>query len=139
MDAHHCCSEDLETYAVQTTNFTVTVSTGTHNCQANIKLLQCYEDALNLYKTLESNRSQLQTMLQAALAHVRQAMREVQIVEDQLLEADLQTGRARTIIKKSGFADVLRRKNCIGIKVTESNCASHFLYLIPGYSFTSHS
>lgn len=61
-------------------------------------------------------------------------MREVQIAEDQLLEADLQAGRAWTIIKKSGFADVLRQTNHIGIKVTESKCSSQSLYLIFGHS-----
>jgi hypothetical protein len=47
-------------------------------------------------------------MLHTALDHAHQALREVQIAEDQLFEADLLAGRARTIIKKSGFADVLQ-------------------------------
>jgi hypothetical protein len=67
--------------------------------------------------------------LQVALAQARKAMNEVQKVEEKLFEADLQAGRARTIIKKSGFADVLRRKNSI-IQITESNCMSHSLYLM---------
>jgi hypothetical protein len=90
--------------------------------------IKCYEDALNLYETVERNRSQLETMLQAALAEARRAMREVTNAEDRLLEADLQVGRARTIIKKCGFASVLERKNCIGVKITESNC-SFFFYI----------
>ena len=82
--------------------------------------IKCYEDALKLYETVENNRSQLETMLQDALAQVQQAMREVQIVEDELLEADLQAGRARTIIRNSGFADVLQQKNrTIGIKIVK--------------------
>ena len=84
--------------------------------------IKCYEDALNLYETVESNRCHLETMSQAALDQARQAMREVQIAEDQLYEANLQVGRARSTIKESGFADILQRKSCIGIKVTESNC-----------------
>jgi hypothetical protein len=78
-----------------------------------IQEIKCYEDALNLYEKVESNRSQLKTMLQDVLAQARQAMKEVQIVEDQLFEADLQASRARTIIKKSGFADVLQKKNFV--------------------------
>ena len=58
-------------------------------------------------KDLERNRSQTETMLQAALAEARWAMWEVTNAEDHLLEADLQVGRARNIIKKCGFADVL--------------------------------
>jgi hypothetical protein len=99
----------------------------------NVTLLQeikCYEDALNLYETMENTRSQLEIMLQAALAQVQHAMREVQTVEDQIFEADIQAGRARTIIRKCGFADILQRKNCKGIiKITESNCTSYSLYL----------
>ena len=82
---------------------------------------------MNLYETVESNRDRLETMLQAAITRARQAMREVRIVEDQLFEADLEASRARTIIKENGFADVLQRKDCIGIKITRSNCSSHFL------------
>ena len=95
-----------------------------------VQEIKCYEDAWNLYESVESNRSQLEIMLQAALAQAQQALREVRIVEDQLFEADIQAGRARTIIRNSGFADILQRKNCIGIKITESNCLSHSLYLI---------
>ena len=83
-----------------------------------------------MYETVESNRDRLETMLQAAIARARQAMREVRIVEDQLFEADLEASRARTIIKDNGFADVLQRKDCIGIKITQSNCSSHFLVFI---------
>lgn len=103
--------------------------------------IKCYEDALSLYETVERNRSQLEIMLQTALAHARRAMREVTMAEDQLLEADLRVGRARTIIKESGFADVLHRKNCIGIRITESNCSSHSLSTTQasGPIFTSYS
>lgn len=66
-------------------------------------------------------------MLQSALAQVRQAMREVQFAEDQLFEANLEASRARTIIRENGFADILQQKNCIGIKITQLNCSSHFL------------
>ena len=68
-------------------------------------------------------------MLQVALAQARKAMNEVQKVEEKLFEADLQAGRARTIIKKSGFGDVLRRKNSM-IHITESNCMSRSFYLM---------
>lgn len=95
-----------------------------------IQEIKCYEDALNLYEKVESNRSQLKTMLQDVLAQARQAMKEVQIVEDQLFEADLQASRARTIIKKSGFADVLQKKNFVGIRITESNCSSPSPHLL---------
>ena len=78
---------------------------------------------------MESQRSQLEFTLQAALDQARQAMREVQIIEHQLFEADLQAGRARLIIKKSGFGDVLLQKIFRGITITKSNCASYFLYL----------
>lgn len=69
--------------------------------------------------------------MQAALAQAQRAMREVTNAEDQSFEVDLQAGRARTIIKKSGFADVLQRKNCVGIKITESNIQTniHILQL----------
>ena len=79
--------------------------------EVNLTVLQevkCHEEALNLYETVEKKRSQLESTLQAALDHARQAWREVQIVKDQLFEADLLAGRARIIIKKSGFADVLQ-------------------------------
>ena len=75
MDTHHCCSEDcdLETNAVQTISFVVavisTVKLPTGRVKITFKLLQCYENALNLYETVESNRSQIETMLQAAIAH----------------------------------------------------------------------
>ena len=95
-----------------------------------IQEIQCYEDAVNLYEKVESNRNQLKTMLQDVLARARQVAKEVGIIEDQLFEADLQASRARTIIKKSGFADVLQKKNWVGIKITESNCSSPSLYLL---------
>jgi hypothetical protein len=76
---------------------------------------------MNMYETMESKRLQLETTLQIALAQVRKAMKEVQIVEDQLFEADLEAGRARNAIKNSGFGDVLLQKNCSGILITESN------------------
>lgn len=77
-----------------------------------------------MYEKVESDRNQLEFTLQAALDQARQAMREVQIIEHQLFEADLQAGRARIIIKKSGFGDVLLQRNFTGIKITESNCVS---------------
>jgi hypothetical protein len=100
--------------------------------------IKCYEDALKLYETVESNRNQLEMELEAAQAHARQAMREVQNVEDQLFEADRQAGKARTIIKECGFADVFRRKNSI-IKITESNCSSFSVFIVPGCSHWHHT
>lgn len=94
--------------------------------------INCYEDALNLYETTERNRSQLEINLQAALALAQKAMREVRTVEDQLFEADIEAGRARTIIQKCGFADILQRKSCKAIqvvKITETNGMSYSLDL----------
>lgn len=101
--------------------------------------IKCYEDALNLYETVESNRNQLEMELEVAQAHARRAMREVQNVEDRLFEADLQAGKARTIIRECGFADVLHRKNSLGIKITESNCSSFSVFIVPGCSHWHHT
>ena len=126
MDTHHCCSEDcdLETNAVQNISFVVAVSTvklPTGRVKITFKLLQCYEDALNLYETVESNRSQIETMLQAAIAHARRAMREVQIAEDQLLEADLQAGRHGLSSKKVDLQMFFDKRTALELKLLNQN------------------
>ena len=72
--------------------------------------------------------------LEATQAQACQAMKEVQVIEDRLLEANLQAGKARAIIRECGFTDVLLQKNFIGIKITESNCSSFSLSIVPNYS-----
>jgi hypothetical protein len=83
---------------------------------------------MNLYEFTESKRTELEIKLQVAQAQVRKAMKEAQMVENQLFEADLQAGSARNAIKNSGFGDILLQKNHSAVIITESNGTPHFLY-----------
>ena len=92
-----------------------------------------YQEAHFLYSTSEEERCEQEIVLQVTQAGLQHAKQKVQYARKRLTKAELRLGRARYMIKKGGFSDVLQQKSCVkcrpAVKVHRTYIPSYFLNL----------
>lgn len=70
-----------------------------------------YQEAQFLYSMCETERSEQEIALQVAQAGLQLAKRKFQYARKRLTNVEFRLGRARYMIKKGGFSDILRQKS----------------------------
>ncbi|KAH9010643.1 hypothetical protein EDB85DRAFT_2160979 [Lactarius pseudohatsudake] len=87
-------------------------TTDTESHQGNDYLIiQNYEEASSLYSDAVDEQWKRELVVQAAMSKLQQAMLDLQKAQARLTEADYRVGRARFILRKSGFDDVFREQS----------------------------
>ena len=64
-----------------------------------------------MYSMCETERSEQEIALQVAQAGLQLAKRKFQYAQKRLTNVEFRLGRARYMIKKGGFSDILRQKS----------------------------
>lgn len=73
-------------------------------------MIRSYEDAQHLHSTTEAERHELENALQVAQNGVKDAIQKLRYARKRLTRAEFRAGRARNMIKKSGFSEILQRR-----------------------------
>jgi hypothetical protein len=71
-------------------------------------IVNSYEEAVTLYSTSTAEWRELERTFQDALVEMHRATRKFRRAQTRLTEAELRVGKARNVIRKSGFEQVLR-------------------------------
>lgn len=78
-------------------------------------IVNSYQEAVTLYSASTTECRERERTFQDALAEMHQAVWKFRRARTQLTEAEFRVGKARNVIRKSGFEEVLRirsRVNC---------------------------
>ncbi|KAF9458108.1 hypothetical protein BDZ94DRAFT_1271446 [Collybia nuda] len=82
-----------------------------------------YKEAVALYKHTEDDREAARNTMTAAISQLRVAATNLKEAQDQLTEADLQSGRVRYYLRERGFADVFSaRSSRVAVAALNQTC-----------------
>jgi predicted AAA+ superfamily ATPase len=71
-------------------------------------IVNSYQEAATLYSATKAEPREYKHTFQDALAEMQQAVWRLQSARTQLTRAEFRVGKARNVIRKSGFGEVLR-------------------------------
>ena len=93
--------------------------------------INSYQEAVSLYSICKTNCRQSERALQDALAEMQHAVRKFRRAQSRLTGAELRVGKARYLIRQSGFGEALRirsRHECMSSSKSWWIVASNYKY-----------
>lgn len=87
-------------------------------------IVNSYQEAVTLYSASTTECREVERTFQDALAEKQRAVWRFRRARDRLTEAEFRVGKARNIIRKSGFEEVLRVRSRVNGRYSMSSSKS---------------